>query len=357
MTTARGDARPAPAAPTAPTRAAEPDDANVPANDRAAGAIAELHYNGTPAPGARITLELNGGDTPGATCRWTQIEGPPVAIGDATKPQIRLTVPEGAKQLVFLVTLKDGRGERTARVVVPIASAASPPDAGLRADAGDDQIGLVGRQITLSAVRSTPAGRIGHYRWIQTGGPKIKSPIQQGSYYNFTPTQPGIYQFVLVVAAHDQISDPDEVEVVVGEVPQELDGRGSVSTALPIDPLGQAIRQAGSISGRHVADGIAGVFEAIADRADLYSDFGSLSSEAMRRLDDIIPKDPQARQMWTQWVFAPLSQHTAAEMFAVGLDLRLPQAAQQELNDAQKEKLKKVFRSYAQEFRSRARAR
>jgi len=69
----------------------------------------------------------------------------------------------------------------------------------LRADAGDDQIGLVGRQITLNGGRSGPRGAIG-YRWIQLSGPEPTARGQDGYIFTFTPRAAGIYRFALLVA-------------------------------------------------------------------------------------------------------------------------------------------------------------
>jgi hypothetical protein len=346
---ARADDRPVPPGPAAgagigPTQSQTQGvagEARGAAGARAQEADAEVYYQGTPAPGTRITLSVNVAEAAGVTCRWTQVEGPPVVIDDPTRPQIRLTIPQGARRLAFLVTVKDGQGERTARVVVPIGAEGGDRAAGApRAEAGDDQIGLVGRRITLNGSRSTPAGRIACYRWIQVGGPKVAQPAQEAAYFAFTPAQPGVHRFLLVVSAGDVISEPDEVEVVVGELARDLGARG------------------GALGGASpVAEGIADVFEAIAERADLYSTFDSLSSEMMRRLDAVVPKDPPSRQIWSQAVFAPLSQHLSAEMLAAGLDLRLPQGQQQELTRAHKERLQQLLRGYAQFFRLRSQAR
>ncbi len=320
---------------------------------------AEVLYQGTPVPGARITLNVDVAEAAGSTCRWRQIEGPTVAIEDPTRPQIQLTVPKGMPRLVFLVTVKDTHGERSARVVVPIAAETGPEATGRpRADAGDDQIGLVGHRITLNGSRSTPANPKVNYRWVQTAGPKVADPSQQNAYFSFTPTQSGVHRFLLLISAENVISEPDEVEVIVGELAHDLDSRSSALGSLsPLDPLGQVIHLTGSLSGPIIAERVADVFDAIADRTDLYSTFGSLSSEAMRRLDAVIPQDPQSRLLWSQGVFLPLTQQTAAEMLPLGLDLRLPGSQQQALTPAQKEKLQKLFRIYAKMFRSRSQAR
>jgi len=300
---------------------------------------------------------------PDATFRWVQVEGPTVAIDDDTKSKIQLTIPPGAQHLSFLLDVKDAKGARTARVTIPIEPAANMAPPALRADAGDDQIGLVGRRITLNGSRSTPHSEA-TFRWFALAGPKVEKAIQESSYYSFTPTVPGVYRFGLVAAATNasgeiSIADLDEVIVTVAEAPSAFAGgaAGAISGGIPTAALDQMLQGPGGISGRATMDQAANIFDAIAARASLYTSFADLSSELMRRLDAIIPADQNWRQFWSQSVFAPLTQHTVSEMLSVGFDLRAPQAQYQGLNPVQQDKLQRLFSSYAREFRSRAQAR
>jgi len=319
----------------------------------------EVRYNGTPTPGARITLSLTGSDDTTATYLWTQVEGPAVEIDDPSKPRVSLTIPPGADRLRFLLTTKDRLGERTVKVTIPVAAAAAPADPSMpRSDAGDDQIGLAGRRITLNGSRSrTTSNKPGSYRWLQVDGPKVSQLVAQGPFLSFTPTSPGRYRFVLMVAGNDVISESDEVVVTVGEPPVTP---SDDSVIKPYDrTLGLDASTAGALglSGKPLADQIAEVFEAITDRVGLHSSLETLASEMARRLDSVIPRDPSARQLWSQGIFLPLSQRLAAELSGVGLDLRMPMAQQQPLTDLQKKRIRKVLQAYAQEFRSVARSR
>ncbi|MDG3007788.1 hypothetical protein [Paludisphaera mucosa] len=366
---AAGDDRPA-ATPVAPA----PAPAGV------------LRYRGTPVPGARVAVELEGAPDPEAHYRWIQFEGPSIALDDQAGSKIQFTVPPGARSLGFLLLFRDAAGvERTARVVVPIGEAETPevaaapasraargtipaPKAPLRADAGDDQIGLVGRRITLNGGRSTPRGEIA-YRWVAMGGPKVVQADQEEGYYSFVPAAGGIYRFGLIVASVDadgevRISEPDEIAVTVGEVPAAVGlgsppgpGSGAGEPGIATAAIDQMLRGPGAAAGRATLDQAAGVFDAIAARASLYTSFGELSAEMMRRLDEIVPTDPNWRQFWSQGIFAPLTQHLVSEMLAAGLDLRSPQGQGQALAPAQQERLERLFASYAREFRSRSQAR
>jgi hypothetical protein len=319
----------------------------------------EIRYNGTPSPGARITVGVPGPEDPTTSYRWTQIEGPAVKIDDVTKPQIEMTIPPDAQKLVFLLTLKDGRGERSARVSIPIKpraeqNATDSP----RADAGDDQIGLVGRRITLNGSSSPSQGKI-FYRWIQIGGPEVVEVVPDKKIYSFIPSKPGIYRFALLVARNNAISKPDEVVVVVGEHPgaSGVKTKDVIGGAISSSALGPATPGAVNNSGRLTTDIVAEVFEAISDRVDLYSTFADLTSELTRRLDTVIIKDPYARQYWSQLVFMPLTQRTVAELLPDGLNLALPQSHHQTLTPSQKTKLQILFRTYSQEIRTRTQAR
>ena len=85
-------------------------------------------------------------------------------------------------------------------------------------DAGDDQIGLVGRRITLNGSRSRPQNRV-EFRWMHLSGPAIAENRQEGPYFSFVPTSPGVYRFALLVAFESKVSMPSVVSVEVGQRP------------------------------------------------------------------------------------------------------------------------------------------
>ena len=328
--------------------------ATVPAAVSDTTPVAAVRYDGTPAPGSRLVVQPEGTPSPNATYHWSQVEGPAVAVENWDTPRLELTVPAGARSLGFVLTIRDARGQRSSRASIPILPAAAPAR-GLQADAGDDQIGLVGRRITLNGSRSTPRSGIA-YRWLTLSGPKVEEPTQDGYYYTFTPKTAGTYRFGLVVASIDagkvMISDVDEVVVTVGELPSSF-GPG-VPSGVPTAAIDQILHGPGAAAGRVTLEQTAEVFDAIAARASLYTTFAEASSETMRRLDAIIPAEPGWRQYWSQGVFAPMTQHLVSEMLALGLDLRGPQGLQQGLSPSQQDRLGKLFSSYAREFRSRA---
>ena len=147
--------------------------------------------------------------------------------------------------------------------------------------------------------------------------------------------------------------------MTVGESPAALgvDAVGIASGAVSSAALDQALRALGTGRREGILEQVSGILDSLSGRAPLYTSFDYLEAEMMRRFDAVIPADAAARQAWSQCVFGPLTQHVVAEMMSVGLDLRNPQAHQQELNASQREKLRRLLSAYAQEFRSRTQAR
>ena len=328
----------------------------------APGGGVEVHQQGTAVPGSRVTIGPDGPIPAGTTFHWTQVEGTPVELDDPAASKIQFTVPGGSRKLVFAMSVKDARGERTTRVTVPIAT---PPDivertlpatsaADLVADAGDDQMGLVGRRMTLNGMRSRPAGRIG-FCWLQLAGPPAAEVEAEGGYYVFVPTAPGVYRFALLVALDSQISKPDILTVEVGLPQAEAAKRATPtppSQAPDATPLARAIA-ATIVSlprGAETASQIADVLESVSDRAPLYTSYGELHSELTRRLDVIVPADRALRGIWTNQVFLPLSQLTTAELAAAGID---PRDEGRPLDRVQKERLQTIYQSLAGAFRAR----
>ncbi len=312
---------------------------------------AEVVYEGTPAPGRRVVVGPDGPFPDGTSFRWEQVEGPAVALDDPTAAQVRFIVPVGATRLGFLLTIRDDDGERTIRVTIPVTdeTIVTATDPGPTADAGDDQIGLVGRQITLNGARSRPEGRVG-FRWVPLSGPGITEANQDGPCFSFVPTAPGLYRFALVVGLENRVSEPDEVQVEVGARPGL-----NPQSAGPPPPLARWLASAvASVpQGAETAARVAGAFEAIAQRMPLYTSYSEIQSELARRLEEAIPDEPARHDFSARQVFEPLSQVTGAELVAVGIDPRSPSALLQPLDATQRERIQIVYQGLAGAFRSR----
>jgi hypothetical protein len=339
-----------------------------------------------PSPGTPVELDIRDDAAPASTYRWVQVEGPQVVIEDPARRSIRIEVPAGSDRLAFLRFATNPGEVRVVRFVIPVQAPdgeeKAPPEAPesssagqpaspstlatgpVRADAGDDQVGLVGHRVTLNGSRSTPASGL-VFRWIQVGGPPILAPQQERSFYSFIPTNPGLYQFALVVGGNGTISEPDSISVLVGALPTAagttpagpMAAGSPASVAAPAQPalpspeaiVASAVPRLPD--GPRLASEVADVFEAVAGRSSLYNSFGDLQSELSRRLDVVIPSDPNQRLGWSQTVLQPLTQHTVNQLLAIGMDVRQPAALNQPLAPAQKERVREHFQSLARAFR------
>ncbi|MDB5352173.1 MAG: hypothetical protein JWN86_3420 [Planctomycetota bacterium] len=215
------------------------------------------------------------------------------------------------------------------------------------ARAGGDRTGVVGRRLNLDGGRSLPEGRVG-YRWLQISGPTPSENVSEGSSLSFVPTTSGTYRFALLVGLESRVSEPDFVTVEVSNDPK-------IPPAGPT-PLAQWF--SGAVSpiprGAETAGQVADVFEAIAQRVPLYTSYSQLQTELTRRLDVVVPSDPTIRNAWAQRVFLPLSQVTAAELLATGIDTRVPSPAERSLDETQKARLQTVYRGLADACRPRS---
>jgi len=260
----------------------------------------------------------------------------------------------------FMLAVSNDRGVDVAEVSIPLdgfsrstGSANSP----LRADAGDDQLGLVGRQVTLNGVRSEPKGTIG-YRWLQVGGPPVRMKLEDGYIYSFLPASAGVYRFALVVASGSQISDPNFVTVTVGSggALRSAGERSAVAVTIPTQEVARAaIASVGGTA--QVGEELARIFEFASDRVDLYESYADAFSELSRRLEDMLARDPGRRNLWVERVFTPLTARVIEVLQAEGLDLRSHEGQTAAMVSNQKDALSEQFRLMADGFRRGASAR
>jgi hypothetical protein len=319
------------------------------------GAVPQANprFEGTPTPGQRVTLRAPSALAEQARVRWQQIRGTAVRLDHPTEVNASFTVPETDDPLGFLLVVANDRGIDSAEISVPVQSGArSAVPRRPRAVAGDDQVGLVGREITLNGMRSEPRGQLA-YRWIQTAGPTIRLKIEDGYVYSFVPTVPGHYRFALVVAANAEISEPDEVSVTVGSGTRGLAGRGDAAAAEPAPT--QELARIGLKAlkpGAEVAEPLARAFEDTADRMDLYENYADTFAEMSRRLEPILPDDAAQRNRWNHRLFEPLSVRIVEVMRSEGLDLRSPESQTVPLSAGQRAILADQFRLIAEGLRS-----
>jgi hypothetical protein len=311
-------------------------------------ALARLE--GIPSPGRRILLHGEG-SIAARWVRWVQTQGPPLEIESPTSLSTGVMVPKGASLLGFTLFVANPLGTDASSLVIRVTRPDGvPAEPSLRADAGDDQVGIVGRQITLNGARSEPRGQVG-YRWIQVAGPPVRLDLEEGYIYSFVPQAPGVYQFALVVGSGSELSRPDLVTVSVGNPasPYGLEPARDAPEALHDVARAALATVPGGID---VAQPLAEAFDGIADRMDLYHSYAEAYSELCRRLELLLPPDPARRGVWDERLFAPLTARLVDGMRAEGLDFRRPDAQSTPLTSAQRAKLAELFRSMSQGFRA-----
>ena len=337
-----------------------------------AAQVAKVEVKGAATPGSRVRLQVEDPGRPGRHYLWFQTEGPPVDLNGRSEPELKVTIPPGAEELGFLLVVGDEHGLREASVTIPVltpsgsaAEALARGDAGPgepRANAGDDQIGLVGRRITLNASGSTPTQGL-DYRWIQVGGPEVESVVEAAKFLSFIPKVGGRYRFGLVVAHENRISAPDyatvDVGLMVGTGPSP--GSATPAVASPLLPLATGGGELDAIVGSALASlddapslvgQLAEAFEATALRLDLYKTSAELFGELTRRMDTIVPKDPTRRARWNTAFFEPLTRLLIAQLLPLGLDLRTTPGYVAPLTDLQKQEVRGQFQHLVKKLSS-----
>ena len=311
-----------------------------------------ITYEGTASPGLRVVLNWLGSKAGDLKFQWKQIDGPQVALEGATTPTAWFIMPPGGASLRFVLVAINSAGVDLGTVtIIPSGKTAKGPEVLMpRADAGDDQIGVVGRQITLNGVRSEPRGQIS-YRWIQIAGAPVRLAIEDQYIFSFVPETPGLYRFALVVGHDGDVSLPDFVDVTVkgSDLVSSQPAESGAATASRTRLIA-AVAHSGLASidgGPALAPELVKAFESIADRTSLYGTFSELYSEMSRRLDSLIPPDEVRRRAWIDRFFAPLTSRLTAEMSLLGVDLLTKEGRSSPLSPAQQQKLAELFREIA----------
>ena len=223
-------------------------------------------------------------------------------------------------------------------------------EAGLKADAGDDQSARVGRRVVLNGTRSEPKGRL-KFRWLQTGGPRVVLKASDGVTSSFTPLAPGNYQFALMVASPaGTLAEPDIVSVqVTGTARASADPADTSSLAM--DELTRSLLTKID-GGSRSANDLARVFDGVADKIATYPSYSDTVSEMTRRLEPVVPRDKERRAAWVEHLLSPIMSRLSAAMRAEGLDLTDPTSQTREMSKAERAKLAEQLRYAAAGFRA-----
>ena len=349
------DVEPAPSVPARPAPTAGGQFA-VPTK-----AIAK--FNGTAAPGLKLELDATSSLGEDLRFSWLQTRGPKIEVERPDSPRLRVTVPGDASELAF-VLFASGRGgtDRSELVIPLVLHPGAGRAASLVADAGDDQVAIVNHRVTLNGLRSrqltqggepsSPANGKLAYRWVQVSGPAVPL-LEQSWVCIFTPREPGLYRFLLVVAANGEISQPDAVDVwVTSQVPRELAEASTPELETTTSRVSAGLRTIPG--GLAKASELAVTFEDVSRRMGLYTAYQDVQLDLSRRLLTIIPAGESARAAWEASLVIPLSQAVIRTMAATGLDLSSPDADATPLDEIQKKQLGALFLQVARGFRAAA---
>jgi hypothetical protein len=305
---------------------------------------------------AGSTLVLRGDESTGGGLKfkWAQVSGPEILPRDADGPEVKVSLPSDGQPVEVLLIVANEFGIDTDALTIGDDARGGRIDSSPRADAGDDQLSVAGRQVTLSGARSEPKGNLG-YRWVQVAGPKIRLKLEEGPFFSFVPPVPGVYRFALVVGSNSRVSEPDEAVVTVGA----MTSVGAAPAAVPPqvvepDSLDQIARRClGLIHPKpETIQQLARAFDDMAIRMDVYEDYASMFRELSQRLDLIIPSGADRRAVWMDRVFNPMTTALIRVMQEEGLDLSRPEGQGVPFNNPQRARLAEQFRLIAEGFRA-----
>ena len=306
---------------------------------------------GTPSPGLRMTLDGSASSGARNWVRWIQTQGPKATIDDPTRAEAHFIVPADSKVLAFVLVVGDRTGVDAQGVTIEVEDPASDSDErDLKADAGDDQPGKVGRRVILNGTRSEPKGRI-KFRWLQAGGPKVVLNANDGATCSFVPTTPGTYQFALLVASEGGLlSEPSVVTIDVAGSGRASAGSTEART-MALDELAR-VSLSSIDGGPRYADELSRAFDAVADRMDGFKTYSDAIDETTKRLDAVVPRDKDRRAIWVEQLFSPLMLKVATGMRVEGLDLSQRENQGKPMTRPQKARLAEQFRYTAAGLRS-----
>jgi hypothetical protein len=290
----------------------------------------------------------------GLKFRWVQVSGPEILPRDVDRPDVKVTLPSDGQPVAVLLIVANEFGIDTDTLAIGDDAEGDEPDASPRADAGDDQLSVAGRQVTLSGAGSEPKGKLG-YRWVQVAGPKIRLRLEEGPFFSFVPPVPGVYRFALVVGANSRVSEPDEAVVTVGAMTSVGSSTATGPTqAVEPDSLDQIARRClGLIHPKpETIRQLARTFDDMALRMDVYEDYASTFRELSQRLDLILPSGADRRAVWMDRVFSPMTTALIRVMQEEGLDLSRPEGQNVPFNNPQRARLAEQFRLIAEGFRA-----
>ena len=306
-------------------------------------------------PGLKVTLDGSGSSGGRVWYRWVQSQGPLVVIQGADQPSAHFVAPEDGSVLGFVLVVGNSAGIDARSVQVEIANPdQDEPGSPLKADAGPAQVATVGRRVVLDGIKSEPKGRV-RFRWVQTSGPPVSDLAANGSVCSFVPAGKGTYQFALLVVGADAlISEASVVKVEAKPAPAGTSAGASADRPpLAIDELARTALFSVDGGAKYAAS-LSKEFDGVADRIDSFKTYLETGTEITRRLDAIIPRNPERRGEWLDRFFKPWTDQLGAALRADGIDVSLPAGQVKVLTRPQRARLAEQLRLTAAGLRGGA---
>ncbi|MCW8956660.1 MAG: hypothetical protein OQL09_07240 [Gammaproteobacteria bacterium] len=198
------------------------DEVQVNVNNVLAAPTVDAGLAQTVNEGAAVSLTAFASDPNGTVVEylWELLEGPEVAITNATSATASFTAPvtdNETEVLIFKVTVTDNdNGTASDTVTVTVNNVLTPPEV----TAGIDQLVTAGDQVSLMAVASDENGTIDTYLWQQLAGTAVTITGNTTASASFTaPLVDDSLLFQITVTDNDGQTATDTILITVNQPP------------------------------------------------------------------------------------------------------------------------------------------
>ncbi|RPJ49544.1 MAG: hypothetical protein EHM23_36585, partial [Acidobacteria bacterium] len=232
-------------------------------------------------PGAGVTLRCASSDPDGDLLArsWSQVSGPAVSLSGASTATSTFTAPSPTSdaQLVFRLTVNDGKGGVSSDDVSVVVDVNGAPTA----NAGPDQGVTPNTVVTLRCSSTDPDGDPLTRSWSQTGGPAVA--LQGATSATSTFTAPSVtvvtpLTFRLTVNDGKGHSASDDVAITVNP------GNGLLTGSMAASPASVNLTSEGTMDWAHWGLAAATSFNHKAAVTSAISNYTSVGSAVAQRL-------------------------------------------------------------------------